>query len=66
MFIPLYTIDFKILREEDGLDLAEDQRFKLVDLLGKNSDLFEEPTEATTCSQHRVDTGDNLPITCRP
>ena len=66
MFIPLYTIDFKILREEDGLDLVEDQRLKLVDLLDKNSDLFEEPTEATTCSQHCIDTGDHLPIACRP
>lgn len=64
--ITLNMVDLKILKKEDGIDLTNEQREALDNLLFENSDIFNEPLATTPYAEHHIDTGSHLPVASPP
>lgn len=59
VFLPIFSIDIKVLKDSDGVGLNELQRTQLDKLLMSNDDIFTEPLDATPYAVHRIHTQDH-------
>lgn len=55
-----------ILRDDEGLMLAPDEKQQLADLLQHNGDVFAAHGDPTPYAEHHIETGDHAPISVPP
>ena len=64
--MPLYSFDYKIEKSTDGINLSNDEKNELDDLLERHSAAFEKEGEPTPYVVHKIDTANHEPIFSPP
>ncbi|XP_033222826.1 uncharacterized protein LOC117176682 [Belonocnema kinseyi] len=54
------------MRSDEGSSLTEDQRIEIEKFLSDNEDVFAVGGEPTPYAEHRIDTGDHIPVATPP
>ena len=66
IFVKLYSVDFKVIKENDAVHLSSVERKCLDEKLGNFEEVFGEIDEPTPYAVHCINTGESQPILSPP